>query len=92
MHKLLKLKMCFQEDIDDNCASTEFLQMQKNQLIDLQENLKRYCNVLPVFGFNSAKYHIILIKSYFLPMLINIQDFEPVVKGKANQYISVSFW
>ena len=36
--------------------STQFLQMQKNQLIDLQEHFQRYCNVLPVFGFNSAKY------------------------------------
>ena len=35
-------------------ASTQFLQIQKDQLIDLQESLKRYCNVLPVFSFNSA--------------------------------------
>ena len=35
--------------------STQFLQMQKNQLIELQEHFERYCNVLPVFGFNSAK-------------------------------------
>ena len=27
------------------CASTQFLQIQKNQLIDLQESLERYCNV-----------------------------------------------
>ena len=35
--------------------STQFLQMQKNQSIDIQEHFERYCNVLPVFGFNSAK-------------------------------------
>ena len=34
--------------------STQLLQMQKNQLIDLQGHFERYCNVLPVFGFNSA--------------------------------------
>ena len=59
----------------DNCIveeeekdlSTQFLQMQKNQLIDLQEHFERYCDVLPVFGFNSAKYDINLIKSYLLP-------------------------
>ena len=48
-----------QADLDDcdneKCASTQFLQIQKNQLIDHQESLERYCNVLPVFGFNSAK-------------------------------------
>ena len=47
-----------QADLDDcdneTCASTQFLQIQKNQLIDLQKSLERYCNVLPVFGFNSA--------------------------------------
>ena len=39
-----------QTDLDDCdneiCASTQFLQIQKNQLIDLQESLERYCNVL----------------------------------------------
>ena len=56
-----------QADLDDCdneiCASTHFLQIQKNQLIDLQESLERYCNVLPVFGFNIAKYDLNLIKS-----------------------------
>ena len=36
-------------------ASTQFLQIQKNQQIDLQEYLERYCNALPVIGFNSTK-------------------------------------
>ena len=44
-------------------ASTQFLQIQKNQIIDLQDSLERYCNVLPVFGFNSAKYDLNFIKS-----------------------------
>ena len=48
---------------EENDLSTQFLQMQKNQLVDLQEHFERYCNVLPVFGFNSAKYDINLIKS-----------------------------
>ena len=62
---------CFEDDNEEKDASTQFLQMQKNQLIELQEHLERYCNVLPVFGFNSAKYDINLIKSYLLPILIN---------------------
>ena len=38
-----------QDDCDNEiCASTQFLQIQKNQLIDLQESLERYGNVLPV--------------------------------------------
>ena len=50
---------------DEICASTQFLQIQKNQLIDLQECLERHCNVLPVFGFNSAKYKTSETKGFF---------------------------
>ena len=59
----------------------------KNQLIDLQESLERYCNVLPLFGFTRAKYDLNLIKSYLLPILVNKQDIEPTVIKKANQFI-----
>ena len=68
--------------------STKILQMQKNQMIDLQELFECYCNVLPVFGFNSAKYDINLIKSYLLPILENERDIEPTVIKKADQFVS----
>ena len=55
---------CFEDDKGEIDASTQFLQMQKNQLIELQEHLERYCNVSPVFGFNSAKYDVNLIKHH----------------------------
>ena len=82
---------CFEDDNEEKDASTQFLQMQKNQLIELQEHLERYCNVLPVFGFNSAKYDINLIKSYLLPILINERNMEPTVIKKANQFVSFKF-
>ena len=65
--------------------------MQKNQLIDLQELFQRYCNLLPIFGFNSAKYDINLIESYLLPILVNEQDIEPTVINKGNQFVSSKF-
>ena len=65
--------------------------MQKNQLFDLQEHFERYCNVLPVFGFNSAKYDINLIKSYLLPILVKEPDTETTVIKKANQFVSSKF-
>ena len=47
-----------QADLDDcdneTCTSTQFLQIQKKQLIDLQEHLERYCKVLPI-GFQQRK-------------------------------------
>ena len=76
------------ESENEICASTQFLHIQKNQLIDLQETLERYCNVLPVFGFNSAKYDLNLIKSSLLPIPVNERDLEPTVIKKANQVIS----
>ena len=54
---------CFEYDNEEKDALTQFLQMQKNQLIELQEHLERYYNVLPVFGYNRAKYDNNLIKS-----------------------------
>ena len=81
-----------QDDCDNEIsASTQFLQIQKNQLIDLQESLERYCNVSPVFGFNSAKYHLNLIKSYLLPILVNERDIEPTVIKKGKQFLSFKF-
>ena len=82
---------CFEDDNEEKDASTQFLQMQKNELIELQEHLERYCNVLPVFGFNSAKHDINLIKSYLLPILIKERIMEPTVIKKANQFVSFQF-
>ena len=82
---------CFEDDNEEKDASTQFLQMQKNQLIELQEHLGRYCSVLPVFGFNSAKHDINLIKSYLLPILTNERNMEPIVVKKANQFVSFKF-
>ena len=43
-------------EVDDSGnSSTQFLQTQKNQLIDLQEHFERQCKTLPVFGFNKAR-------------------------------------
>ena len=82
---------CFEDDKEEKDASIQFLQMHKNQLIELQEHLERYCNVLPVFGFKSAKYDINLIKSYLLPILINERNMEPTVTKKTNQFVSFKF-
>ena len=44
-----------------------------------------------MFGFNSAKYDLNLVKSYFLPILVNERDTEPTVIKKANQFILLKF-
>ena len=75
---------CFEDDNEEKHASTQFLQVQKNQLIEVQKNLERYCNVIPVFGFTSAKYDINLINSYLLPIRINERNMEPTVIKKST--------
>ena len=69
-------------------VSTQFLQTQKNQLIDLQDHLEKYCSVSPVSGFNSAKHEIYLTKSYLLPLLVKERGIQPQVIKKANQFVS----
>ena len=81
-----------QDDCDNEiCASTQFLQIQKNHLIDLQRSLERFCNVLLVFGFNIAKYDLNLSKSFLLPVLVSERDNEPTVIKEANQFMSFKF-
>ena len=65
--------------------------MQKNQLLDLQQYFERYVNTLPVFGFNSGKYDLNLIKSFLLPCLIHERDIHPTVIKKANHFVSLKF-
>ena len=87
-----------QDDCDNGIYdSTQLLQLQKNHINDLQETLKRYCNVLPVFGFNSAKYDLNLIKSYLLSTLVNERNIEPtVIRKRTSLFRSnsaiFSFW
>ena len=80
-----------EENCHDNFASTHILHLQENQLIDLQEQMERFCITLPVFEFNKAKHGINLIKSNLLPMFINEQYIEPVVTEKANHFNSLKF-
>ena len=82
---------CFEDDSEEKGASTQVLQMQKNQLIELQEHLERYCNVLSVFRFDGAKYDINLIKSYLLPTLVNERNMEPTVIKEDNHFVSFKF-
>ena len=40
---------------EETDASTHFLRIQNNQLIDLMQHLERYTNTLPVFGVNNGR-------------------------------------
>ena len=68
-----------------------FLRIQQKQLLDLQRHFKNYVDTLPVFGFNSGKYHLNLIKAYIISHLLNDRAIQPTVIKKANQFISFNF-
>ena len=79
---------CIEEEEKQN-VSTPFLQTQKNHIIATFDRLEGYWDVFPVFGFNSAKHDINLIKSYLMPLLANELGIEPTIVRKANQlYLS----
>ena len=81
----------FNDTAQEKELSTQFLQMQKNQLIDLQKLFERYCNTLLFFGFNSAKYDVNLIKSYLVPFLGKEQKLNQQLSKKDNQFVSFKF-
>ena len=60
------------DDCDnERCASTQFPQIQKNQLVDLQDFSESYCKVLPVLNFHSGRVDFSPIKSFLLRIPVN---------------------
>ena len=67
--------------------STQILQMQEEQSLNLQKQFERYCKMLPIFGFKNARYDINLIKYYLLPILVNERDIETTVIKEVHQFV-----
>ena len=74
-----------------NICQHSFYKHQRVKFFDLQDHSERFCNVLSVFGFNSAMYDFNLLKSYWPPLLVNERGIEPMVIKKANQFVSFKF-
>ena len=62
------------EDSEEADMSTQFLPIQKNQLIDLKQHLERYANTSHNFGFNSGRYDLNSIKPLPIPYLIRDKE------------------
>ena len=74
------------KDYED--ASKHFLQMQKKQPIVFQDLSEEYCNMSPVFGFNSAKYENNSVWRYMIPLPVSERENEPIVNKKAIPVVS----
>ena len=61
---------------DDSNATKNFLRIQQKQLLDLRRHFNNYVDTLPVFGFNSGKYDLNLIKAYIIPIALTIELFN----------------
>ena len=82
-----------QGDCDNEiCVITQFLQIQKKQVIELQEHMEQYCKVLTVFAFNSVKYDLNFIKSFLLPILVNERKFKFLPSRKPTSYLVQNWW
>ena len=77
------------EDEEEDDTSTQFLRIQKNQLIDLKQHFDRYVNTLPLFGFNSGRCNVSLIKSYLIRYLKREKEIDPTILKKASDFISL---
>ena len=73
----------------ENDLSRQFLQLQKNQLIDSQEHFERYCNTCCQFVVLTVQ-DIKLVKWFLLP-IVNEQQIETTVIKNANQFVSYNF-
>ena len=72
-----------QDECDDEIyASTQFLQIHTNQIIDLEEHLELYCSVLPVFRFNSAENDLNLTNPICYPIVLTNQTLDPLSSRK----------
>ena len=79
------------EEKEEINMSTKFLQIHKNQLLELQQHIELYVNTLTVFGCNSGKYDLDIINSYLLHYLIHERDIQLTVIRKAKHFVSFKF-
>ena len=79
------------EDSEEANMSTRCLRIQKKNFIDLKQDLERYINTLPDFGFNNGRYDLNLIKTFRILYLIRDKEQGTSVIKKANDFNSFKF-
>ena len=91
LQKISETQPNISSETEDSNATKNFLRIQQEKLLDLQRHFNNYVDTLPVFGFNSGKCYLKLIKAYLIPNLFNDRAFQPTVIKKANQFVSFKF-
>ena len=62
-----------------------------NSYVGIQLDLEKYCDNLAVFGFNSSRYDLNLIKEYLLGILLKDFHCSPTVIKTCNELIAMNF-
>ena len=76
--------------IDLSSSSTQLLTREHKNLQSVIKELRDYLTTLPVFGFNSSRYDLNLIKEYLIPILMN-KDLQPQPIKSINKFISLKY-
>ena len=76
---------------DKNASEYFFNDSSKSSSLISSVIFDSYVDTLSVFGFNSGKYYLKLIKTNLIPHLITDRSIQPTVIKKANQFMSFSF-
>ena len=74
------------EDLEIQRLRCEFKLLSK-----LRQDFEHYYSTIPVFGFNSSRYDLNLIKEYLLHHLLIEKNVIPKVIRMGNKYIGVNF-
>ena len=74
-----------EEEEEDHELKT--LRYEQRTLSKLRDDLKDYVETLPVFGFNSSRYDLNLIKEYLIDILLREYQCTPSVVQKCNQFL-----
>ena len=60
---------CFVGSEEKEHLSSQFLLIKKDETVFIPEPYERYCNMLPLFGFNSTMFDVNMIKPYLFPVI-----------------------
>ena len=78
------------DEEEDGASNLKLLRYLKKYYVGIKIELERYCDNLPVFGFNSSRYDLNL-KEYLFEILLRDFLCSPSVIKSCNKYIAMKF-
>ena len=79
------------DEEEDEASNLKLLRYLKKLYVGVKVELESYCDNLPVFGLNSSRYDLNLIKEFLLEILLRDFHCSPSVIKSCNKYIAMNF-